>query len=65
MYEVPNDRSTLRRREQQMRGSWPCEARCLTCGVETRTGGATLTAIRQMVSEHKLDVGTGWHGLDQ
>lgn len=62
VYEVASDRSTLRRRKRQMRGSWPSEARCTTCGVETRTGGATERHIRQLVEDHKVGLPTGgWY----
>lgn len=60
VYEVSGDRSTLQPRTSSMRGSWPCEARCESCGVETRTGGATEGCIRRMVWEHKRGIDSGW-----
>ena len=38
-------------RQASMRGAWGNDAKC-SCGWESRTGGATLTAVRRMVSDH-------------
>lgn len=65
VYEVPGDRSTLRRRQASMRGAWPCEARCTTCGAETRTGGATEASVRRMVEDHKTGLSLGgWYPVE-
>jgi hypothetical protein len=59
VYGIAGDRSTLMPRESQMRGAWPCEAKC-SCGWETRTGGAIRSAIEREVWDHKWDVEHGF-----
>lgn len=39
-------------RQSSMRGAWGFDVRC-SCGWETRTGGATESAIRTEVRFHK------------
>jgi hypothetical protein len=41
------------RREATMRGSWGYDVEC-SCGWTTRTGGATLSAIRHEIWLHKI-----------
>lgn len=41
------------RRESTMRGTWAYDVEC-SCGWITRTGGATLSAIRLEIWLHKI-----------
>jgi hypothetical protein len=46
-------------RTSSMRGSWPgYEAEC-SCGWKSRTGGGVESWVRELVSEHKIDVEFG------
>ena len=40
-------------RTAQMRGTWGWDVRC-SCGMETRTGGATRSSIRELIWLHKV-----------
>jgi hypothetical protein len=47
-------------RTAQMRGTWGWDVRC-SCGMETRTGGATRRSIRELIWLHKYGIeGQGW-----
>jgi hypothetical protein len=40
---------------KSMRGTWGYDATC-ECGWDSKTGGATATAVGRMVNDHKWDV---------
>ena len=46
-------------REASMRGPWGWDATC-SCGWDSRVGGGTLRYIRDLVRDHKWDVGHGF-----
>jgi hypothetical protein len=48
-------------RSASFRGTWGWDVRC-SCGLETRTGGATRRHIQQLIWEHKNDYAVGgWY----